>query len=235
MTDSTNTSTIDWNEYWRQSDDVGRDDANASADHVLDAILELLASKEAPDSYVDVGCGGGAVVFEVAERYPETTVIGYDSSRSVIAENRERVRDAGVENLTFEVAELPAFDSDSTYDLVSCFFTLCYVADVERALSKLYEAVAPGGDLVITYHNRLARSVFEDIASSPHDHLDETTVWHPERFADRFELVLEGENLLSYERIHDTLGTWPRSLWSITEAAERYDAWRQNPLVYVPK
>jgi len=117
---------------------------------------------------------------------------------------------------------------------VTAFFTLCYVADVERALRNLYDAVAPGGCLVLTYHNRLAQSLFETFAAAPEAHLPEDGAWDPETFADRFELVVEGENLLSYDRIHDVLGTWPRSVWSAVDA-ERYRAWRQNPLVYVPK
>ena len=31
------------------------------------------------------------------------------------------------------------------------------------------------------------------------------------RFEERWRLVLDGENLLSHERIHGVLGTWPRS------------------------
>lgn len=56
----------------------------------------------------------------------------------------------------------------------------------------------------------------------------------PESFADRFELVIEGESLLSYEQIRGTVGAWLQSVWSVIET-ERYDAWRQNPLVFVPK
>ena len=80
-------------------------------------------------------------------------------------------------------------------------------------------------------HNRLARFTVESIAASPGEHLDESSARSPETFADRFELVLEGENLLADDDIHDVLGTWPRSVWSVTEDAERYPAWRQNPFV----
>jgi SAM-dependent methyltransferase len=235
MTDTTDEGTIDWNQYWQEADDVYRDDANGSAEYVVDPLLEFLAATGAPASYADVGCGGGAVVFEVARRYPGATVVGYDAAEPALEATRQRAREAGLENVALERAVLPAFEPGEQFDVVSAFFTLCYVADVERALRTLYDAVAPGGHLVITYHNRFARSIFEGIAESPHDHLDESTAWHPETFADRFELVLEGENLLSYERIQDVLGTWPRSVWSVAEDAERYGAWRQNPLVYVPK
>lgn len=235
MPDTTFDATIDWNQYWDETDDAYRDDANGSGAYVADAFFEFLAETGIPDSYADVGCGGGVLAFDIAGRYPETTVVGYDAAEPVLEANRERAAAAGRENLAFERCVLPAFAPDRQFDVVSAFYALCYVSDAERALRNLYDAVAPGGYLLFTYHNRLARAIFEGIAESPEEHLDESSAWDPDRFTERFQLLLSGENLLSYERIHDALGTWPRSVWSVAESADRYGAWRQNPLVYVPK
>jgi len=234
--DVTYDRTIDWDRYWSEADDAAADDANGSVvqPEVRDAFFELLAERGNPETYADVGCGGGALVTEVAERHPDATVVGYDAAEPVVARNRERIGEARGD-VSFERAALPAFAPDREFEVVSCFFTLCYVAEAEQALRSLYEAVAPGGILVFTYHNRFARSVFRNIAASPEEYLDESSAWDPERFPERFRLVLEGENLLSYERIDDALGTWPRSVWSVAEETDRYRAWRQNPLVYVPK
>jgi len=226
--------TIDWDSYWQDADDVAADDANGSAEHLLDPLTEFVETTGVPDAHADVGCGGGALAFAVADRYPETDVVGYDAAESVVRANRRRARAPDAPDVRFERTVLPAFDPGRSFDLVTAFFTLCYVADPERALRNLYDAVAPGGCLVLTYHNRLAQSLFETFAAAPEAHLPEDGAWDPETFADRFELVVEGENLLSYDRIHDVLGTWPRSVWSAVDA-ERYRAWRQNPLVYVPK
>lgn len=229
--------TIDWERYWAESADAVADDANGSVyqAEVADAALGFVAQRETPDRYADVGCGGGALATRLAEQYPETTVVGYDAAASVVERDRERVRERGPDNARFEQARLPDFDPEEAFDVVTCFFTLCYVADVERALTTLYDAVAPGGCLLFTYHNRLASSLFQDIAASPEDLLDESSAWSPDTFAERFRLVLDGENLLSYDRIEDVLGVRPRSLWSAVDDVERYGAWRQNPLVYVPK
>lgn len=235
MTDSLYNRTIDWNQYWQEADVGAREAASPSADYVLDALLEFLAETGDPGTYADVGCGAGAVVFGVAERYPETAVVGYDSAGPVIAENQDRVRETGHTNVSFQRTVLPAFDPGRQFDVVTCFFTLCYVADVERALRNLHDAVAPGGSLVFTYHNRFAQSVYRRVAESPADHLDESSRFEPETYAERFQLVLDGRSLLSYERIHEVLGTWPQSVWSVAENTDRYGAWRHEPLVYVPK
>lgn len=235
MIEPTYDDTIDWSEYWDETDIEHELRESPSAEHLVDPLVAFVDAKGVPDAYADVGCGPGAAVFGVAERHPETTVVGYDSARSVLDGTRRYADQHGAENVRFERTVLPAFDPGRQFDLVTCFFTLCYVADVERALENLYDAVAPGGYLLLTYHNRYAQSVFRTFAESPHEYLDESSTWDPDTFADRFELVLEGENLLSYERIHEILETWPRSVWSVSEDIEPYGAWRQHPLVYVPK
>lgn len=227
--------TIDWTEYWNDADDADREDASPSAAYVLDPLLEFLESRGGVDSLADVGCGTGTVAFAVADRYPDAAVTGYDAAEPVVADDRERAGERGVSTLDFVQATLPDFEPDRRFDVVCSFYTLCYVPDVERALRALYDAVAPGGALVLTYHNRLAQSHFQRVADAPEEHLGDESPWDPGRFEDRFQAVLDGESLLSHERIHDVLGTWPRSVWSVATDAERYPAWRHNPLVYVPK
>ncbi|WP_205596927.1 MULTISPECIES: trans-aconitate 2-methyltransferase [Halostella] len=58
--------------------------------------------------------------------------------------------------MRFERAVLPEFDPGRAFDCVLCYGTLCYVSESERALRNLYDAVAPGGYLVLGYMNRLA-------------------------------------------------------------------------------
>lgn len=235
MPERTYDHTIDWEEYWEAADAEAAADASPSTEYIVEPLREFFERRGIPDSYADVGCGAGAAVFHVAENFPETTAVGYDSAEPVLAENRKRAREGEYTNVSFDRTHLPEFDADRKFEAVSSFFTLCYVADLERALKNLYDAVAPGGHLIFTYHNEYAQSTFENIAESPHAYLDESSRWDPERFADRFELVLDGESLLSYRRIYALLGSWPRSVWSVTGEAERYGAWRMNPLVYVPK
>lgn len=227
--------TIDWDRHWTETEISERVQESPAAEYILDPLLAFIESRGQPRTFADVGCGPGAVPFEIAEQYPKATVTGYDSSEAVLQANRKRVRQRGLSNLRFERTVLPDFDPDRQFDIVSSFFTLCYVADIERALRNLYRAVAPEGYLVITYHNRFAQSLFKEIAESPHDYLDQSSSWDPDRFRDRFQLVLNGKALLSYDRIHDILDTWPQSVWSIADEVDPYGAWRQNPLVYIPK
>lgn len=229
------TGTIDWEEYWTGTEDVSTDDANASADLLVEPFLTFLEWAGTPSSYADVGCGGGALVRAVADEYPDASIVGFDAAESVVEENRRGDRGTGEDRVQFQRAHLPEFEPPRNFEIVSALFTLCYVGDVTEALEALYEAVAPGGYLVCTYHNRHAAALFRKFAEAPHEHIRPSSAWDPDRFADRFRLVIEEESTLSYRRIHEILGRWPQSVWAVDDELEPYGAWRQNPFVYIPK
>ncbi|WP_415379792.1 class I SAM-dependent methyltransferase [Halosimplex sp. TS25] len=235
MSDATHDDTIDWHRFWTDADARDRADAGPSAHHATDAVAAFLDETGVPDAFADVGCGPGHVAFAVADRYPDTRVVGYDAAEPVLEENCERAREDGVENVAFERTILPAFDPDREFGVVFSYFTLCYVREIEDALRAMYDAVAPGGYLVFNYQNRLARAHWQRMADNPDEFLGEDSQFDADRFEERFRLLLDGENLLSYERIHDALGTWPQSVWSVVDKPDVRWAWRHHPLVYVPK
>jgi SAM-dependent methyltransferase len=229
--DPTHPDTIDWNAFWADADEGDRESATPATAHVVDVLPAFLEERGAPDSVADVGCGPGPVAFDLADRYPDADVVGYDAAASVVEENRERASSEGVENLRFERAVLPEFDPDRQFDLVVCCHTLCYVADSERAVEALYDAVAPGGTLVLAYTNDLGGAHYRRVVADPPDE----DGFDPERFAERFSLAIAGESTLSYDAIHDAAGTWPRSFWEVVERPEEQWMWRNHPLVWVPK
>jgi 2-polyprenyl-3-methyl-5-hydroxy-6-metoxy-1,4-benzoquinol methylase len=85
--------TIGWEEYWTSSLDVSTDEADASAELLVEPFLRFLEWADAPGSYGDIGCFGGTLVDAVADQYPETSIIGYDALESVIELNPEQQRE----------------------------------------------------------------------------------------------------------------------------------------------
>ena len=122
----------------------------------------------------------------------------------------------------------------------------CGPADPEFELGERYpDLTAYGYDtapsIVEANREKAAEGGVEnvsfDVATLPDvdvDH-DGPPIGDADAFRERFGLVFAGENLLSYERIHDVLGTWPRSFWSAVEAPDEPWYGRSNPYVYVPK
>jgi SAM-dependent methyltransferase len=235
MTDTHYDGTIDWDHYWDDADDQKRAEASPSAQHAGEVLADFVAATGRDGAVADVGCGAGAAVFDVAERHPDTTIVGYDAAEAVLEENRERAREVGAENVHFERAVLPAFDPDRSFDVVFSYFTLQYVRDVERALQSLYDAVAPGGALVCNYLNEDGRAYCLEAAEDPHEHTDHAFVFDPDEYRERFAALLDGDSVLSPERIETALGVEPRSVFSVVDRPDKRWAWHHAPLVYVPK
>lgn len=230
----THDGTIDWGRYWTEADDEKRSEASPSGHHAADVLCEFVERFDAPEGVADVGCGAGATTFTAAERLSEP-VVGYDTAASVVERNRERAEQESVENVHFEEATLPAFAPDDEFGVVFSYFTLQYVRDVERALSNLYAAVAPGGALVFNYMNRAAREFCLVAADDPHAHTDRPFVFDPDQYEERFAALLDGDSVLSRERIYEVLGAWPRSAFAVADRPDVRWAWHHAPLVYVPK
>lgn len=219
------TGPIDWDAFWRDADEARRATATPGAHGKADHLARFFDHVGVPNDLASVGCGPAHAEFALADRYDSLEVYGFDAARSVVEQNRRRAADEGRGDVRFAVAALPELGIDRRFDLVYCYATLTYVADVESALAALHGLVRPGGYLVFDYPNRHTRATYRR-------HLREETVPDPAWFRERWRLVLDGENLLSHRRIHDVLDRWPRSLYA---AIDRTDAPRDSPCVFVPR
>lgn len=233
MTDPTSNRTIDWGRFWNEAEGDRRRSAAPGAHGKADLLERFFERVGVPDELGSFGCGPADCEFEIAERYPGCSVSGYDAARSIVEANRERAAADGVGNVEFEVAVLPDLEVDRRFDLVYCYATLHYVEDAERALRALYDRVREGGHLVFNYPNRLTRAEYRRLVDDEAD--AELPPVDPEDFRERFGVVFDGENLLSYDRIHDVLGSWPRSYWTAVDAPDAPWTGRANPCVYVSK
>src|ERR1700749_3071980 len=81
-----------------------------SAGYLLDAFV--------PGARVlDVGCGPGTITIDIASRVAPGTVVGIDREPEVLASARDAARDAGVDNVTFDVGDVYALAfPDDEYD-----------------------------------------------------------------------------------------------------------------------
>ncbi|PSP79155.1 class I SAM-dependent methyltransferase [Halobacteriales archaeon QS_1_68_20] len=156
-----------------------------------------------PETMASVGCGPAVTEFELAERFPETTFACSDVSEQVIEDNRELAAEHGLDNITFEVAALPDLDLGRTFDVVYCVATLYFVEDVEAATRSLFDHVADGGYLVVSYPTEGLRewaSGLDDFEQS------------------FFEPVLDGRNLTTAAEIESWLDASVESYWSVADA-----------------
>ncbi|MFB6146123.1 MAG: trans-aconitate 2-methyltransferase [Halobacteriaceae archaeon] len=210
--------TIDWDAYWREECDAGALDVT-SDDTKVTLLERFFEQAGTPASVASVGCGDATLPAALAGSYPETAVWGFDAAPAIIEQNRETYADR--DNLRFDVAALPGPEIDRQFELVYCYGTLHYVRETAQAMRDLYDLVAPGGHLVVNYPN----------AGSQAAHQEHTEV--DSRMYERFELVYEGENLLSGDRIADLLDAPIKDFWAAVDAPDTHWTKPGNPCVYV--
>jgi SAM-dependent methyltransferase len=110
----------------------------------IPALDGVLAKLEAGATVADVGCGHGASTILLAQAYPNSTVAGFDNHGPSIEVARERAADAGLKNVTFEVASAADFPGTG-YDLVCIFDALHDMGDPVGASAHIRETLAADG------------------------------------------------------------------------------------------
>ena len=96
---------------------------------------------------LDVGCGSGVLLRELAREFPQVALVGLDPVPEMLAVARQRVppgtelREGWAEELPFE---------DDEFDLVVSCNVLHYIRQPVAALVEMSRVLRPGGELVIT-------------------------------------------------------------------------------------
>lgn len=105
---------------------------------------------------LDIGCGTGWLLRELARRRRLERGIGLDLSQNMVDEATRRAELAGSAALEFHLCEWPdvpaALESDlsaADVDLVVCASSLHYFTDIERSLSRCRSILGPGGTIAI--------------------------------------------------------------------------------------
>lgn len=97
----------------------------------------------------DVGAGHGVATILLAQAYPESTFVGFDSHLESIEAARASAADAGVEDrVRFELATATGFPGGG-YDLVAVFDALHDMGDPAAAAAHIRSALAPDGTLMV--------------------------------------------------------------------------------------
>lgn len=116
--------------------------------------LELiLKSLRVHDNYrvLDLGTGSGYLAIQIASRYPNCYVIGLDIVEQALNINRQKVKDIGLKNISFESYDglvLPF--NDSSIDIVVSRYALHHFPVIEYAFQEIARVLKRGGQLFVS-------------------------------------------------------------------------------------
>lgn len=95
---------------------------------------------------LDVGCGTGALAFTIAEKKPEASVVGIDTSKEYVAYAISKNRFAT--RATFAVGDAQQLRyPDATFDAALSLLVFNFIPDSKKALLELRRVVSPGGPI----------------------------------------------------------------------------------------
>jgi ubiquinone/menaquinone biosynthesis C-methylase UbiE len=99
---------------------------------------------------VDVHCGGGRWLIAMARRFPAIELVGVEFEEDSVARARQHVEDEGLgDRIRIVQAEISKLTEPGTYNLVYFQYALHQLPDALTGLRTAWEALAPGGRLVV--------------------------------------------------------------------------------------
>jgi SAM-dependent methyltransferase len=152
----------DYNRRVRQWEGIY--DGQTYHDHLIQErlrrVLALVDGHVVSGRALDVGCGAGQLVVELARRGLDTA--GVDIAEGMIAAARRRAADAGVEaDLRVGTVERLPF-ADEEFALVTALGVIEYLRDPLPALREFRRVLAVGGHLAVTSPNPLRLAFLAD-------------------------------------------------------------------------
>jgi len=111
----------------------------------LDGVVEKLQQGA---KVADIGCGHAASTIIMAKAFPNSTFFGYDFHDKSIEQAKQRAKEAGVTNISFEVATAKDFPGND-YDFIALFDCLHDMGDPVGACTHIKEVLKPDGTCMI--------------------------------------------------------------------------------------
>jgi SAM-dependent methyltransferase len=118
---------------------------DALFDHILPLVDGIEARLEAGIEVMDAGCGQGAALIALAERYPRSRFTGYDLEAEAIDRASATARHVGLGNVRFERRDLTGYEERDRFDLITSFDALHDQKDPAGLIRGLRTALRPGG------------------------------------------------------------------------------------------
>lgn len=132
---------------------------------ILGLVPGLTGRLERGITVLEVGCGRGHALAELARRFPRSRFHGVDMSEAAIGHARETVRASGLDNIVFEVRDAASLDMAGTVDLVLAFDAIHDQAQPAEVLRRVRRSLAPDG--VFLMQDIKAATALEDNRSHP--------------------------------------------------------------------
>jgi 2-polyprenyl-3-methyl-5-hydroxy-6-metoxy-1,4-benzoquinol methylase len=117
------------------------------ADCVIPLVNGMVERLSSGGEVLDVGCGSGTALTELAKAFPNSQFVGIDPAVNMIAEAKERYADMA--NVRFEVGYGETIGDTDRYDLVTTFDCMHDMTDPEGTMRAVHTSIKADGAWLI--------------------------------------------------------------------------------------
>lgn len=121
---------------------------SALDDHILPLVDGLVESLVLGVDAADIGCGRGLALMHLAERFPNSRLVGYDFSKDAIDWATTEAQRRGLSNVRFEVRDVARLSDRRRFDVVFAFDAIHDQIDPHAMLAGIHRALAEDGLLL---------------------------------------------------------------------------------------
>jgi 2-polyprenyl-3-methyl-5-hydroxy-6-metoxy-1,4-benzoquinol methylase len=144
---------VPYSAYPRFQELQGEESAALFDAKLVDVIVPLvpgLADRlRAGIDVLDVGCGQGHAMNVLAQAFPASRFAGYDVAEEGVAAGRAEAAALGLANVRFEATDIAALAEPSAYDLITAVDVVHDLAQPERVLRGIADALRPGATFLM--------------------------------------------------------------------------------------
>ncbi len=116
---------------------------------ILPMLDGMVAKLEAGARVVDVGCGSGVALETMAQAFPASHFVGYDPSGPAVEAAREKMADAGLDNVEIVHDRGEDLPAGAGFDLALTFDCLHDMTHPDATLAAIRAALADDGTLLV--------------------------------------------------------------------------------------
>jgi len=125
-------------------------------------VLSQLKLFNLKDSFVDVGCGSGNIIIQVAKKYPSLDLTGVDLSSEILELAKKKAVENNLnEKIGFKIGSVENLPfPDKSVDFVLSTLSLHHWEYPKQAFEEIFRVLKDGGILLIFDFRRDARKFF---------------------------------------------------------------------------
>ena len=113
--------------------------------HIIPLVDGLRQRLERGIDVIDVGCARGHAMLHLAKRFPASRFRGIDFAKAAIDSANAAARQAGLNNVSFQVSDAAAWCEPQCYDWITTFDAVHDQARPDRVLANIYKSLRSGG------------------------------------------------------------------------------------------